>query len=104
MRPGRGTGENNARGRKRGVLISFALYSKKGVLAHQSIHRMTVGTGQPRTFCPQAVRSIAPEDSKFRYFGYSGSGFSDKMIKEMLKQLRPLFTDKHPICRHERID
>jgi bifunctional non-homologous end joining protein LigD len=36
-------------------------------------------------------------DGKLRYFGHSGSGFSEKGLHETLKRLRPLFTDKAPV-------
>jgi bifunctional non-homologous end joining protein LigD len=46
-------------------------------------------------------------DGKLRYFGHSGSGFSEKGLKETLDRLRPLFTDKVPVWNppkiHERI-
>jgi bifunctional non-homologous end joining protein LigD len=54
----------------------------------------TEGKGSRKQF--GALLLGAYEDGKFRYFGHSGSGFSDKMIKEILKQLRPLFTGKSP--------
>ncbi len=37
------------------------------------------------------------QDGKLRYFGHSGSGFSEKGLQETLKRLRPLFTDKAPV-------
>ena len=33
---------------------------------------------------------------KLRYFGHSGSGFSEKGLQETMERLRPLFTDKAP--------
>ena len=35
-------------------------------------------------------------DGKLRYFGHSGSGFSEKGLQETMERLRPLFTDKAP--------
>ena len=34
------------------------------------------------------------QDGKLRYFGHSGSGFSEKGLQETMERLRPLFTDK----------
>jgi len=42
-------------------------------------------------------------DGKLRYFGHSGSGFSEKGLKETLDRLRPLFTDKAPVWNPPKI-
>ncbi|HET9375540.1 MAG TPA: hypothetical protein VFO40_11225 [Chthoniobacterales bacterium] len=34
---------------------------------------------------------------KLRYFGHSGSGFSEKGLQETMERLRPLFIDKSPV-------
>ena len=38
----------------------------------------------------------AYRNGKLHYFGHSGSGFTDKGLKETIHRLRPLFTDKSP--------
>jgi bifunctional non-homologous end joining protein LigD len=42
-------------------------------------------------------------DGKLRYFGHSGSGFSEKGLQETLKRLRPLFTNKAPVWNPPKI-
>ena len=42
-------------------------------------------------------------DGKLRYFGHSGSGFSEKGLQETMERLRPLFTDKGPIWNPPKI-
>jgi len=42
-------------------------------------------------------------DGKLRYFGHSGSGFSEKGLQEALTRLRPLFTDKSPVWNPPKI-
>ena len=32
-----------------------------------------------------------------RYFGHSGTGFSEKGLKEAIDRLKPLFSDKSPV-------
>jgi bifunctional non-homologous end joining protein LigD len=36
-------------------------------------------------------------DGKLRYFGHSGSGFSEKGMRETIDRLKPLFIDKPPV-------
>jgi bifunctional non-homologous end joining protein LigD len=36
----------------------------------------------------------AYRNGRLRYFGHSGTGFSEKGLKEALDRLKPLFTDK----------
>jgi len=40
---------------------------------------------------------------KLRYFGHSGSGFSEKGLQETIERLRPLFTDKAPVWNPPKI-
>jgi bifunctional non-homologous end joining protein LigD len=35
-------------------------------------------------------------DGKLRYFGHSGSGFTEKGLKEAVDRLKPFFTSKSP--------
>ncbi len=42
-------------------------------------------------------------DGKLRYFGHSGSGFSEKGLQETLKRLRPLFIDRSPVANPPKI-
>ena len=39
----------------------------------------------------------AYRDDRLRYFGHSGTGFSEKGLKEAIDRLKPLFTDKSPV-------
>jgi bifunctional non-homologous end joining protein LigD len=39
----------------------------------------------------------AYHDGRLRYFGHSGSGFSEKELKETIELLKPLFIDKSPV-------
>jgi ATP dependent DNA ligase-like protein len=39
----------------------------------------------------------AYRDGCLRYFGHSGSGFSEKGLKETIDRLKPFFTDKSPV-------
>ncbi len=39
----------------------------------------------------------AYRDGHLRYFGHSGSGFSEKGLKETIDRLKPLFIDKSPV-------
>jgi bifunctional non-homologous end joining protein LigD len=43
------------------------------------------------------------QDGKLRYFGHSGSGFSEKGLQETMERLRPLFTDKAPVWNPPKI-
>jgi bifunctional non-homologous end joining protein LigD len=38
----------------------------------------------------------AYRNGKLRYFGHSGSGFTEKGLKETVDRLKPFFTDKSP--------
>jgi bifunctional non-homologous end joining protein LigD len=38
----------------------------------------------------------AYRNGKLRYFGHSGSGFTEKGLKEAVDRLKPFFTDKSP--------
>ncbi len=40
---------------------------------------------------------------KLRYFGHSGSGFTEKGLKEAIDRLKPFFTDKSPFENPPRI-
>jgi bifunctional non-homologous end joining protein LigD len=42
-------------------------------------------------------------DGKLRYFGHSGSGFSEKGLQETMERLRPLFIDKAPVANPPKI-
>jgi bifunctional non-homologous end joining protein LigD len=37
----------------------------------------------------------AYRNGKLRYFGHSGSGFTEKGLKETVDRLKPFFTDNH---------
>jgi bifunctional non-homologous end joining protein LigD len=37
---------------------------------------------------------VAYRNGKLRYFGHSGTGFSEKAMREAIDRLEPLFTDK----------
>ena len=39
----------------------------------------------------------AYRNGRLRYFGHSGTGFSEKGLKEAIDRLKPLFTDKSPV-------
>ena len=39
----------------------------------------------------------AYRDGRLRYFGHSGSGFSEQGLNETIKRLQPLFEDKSPV-------
>ncbi len=45
----------------------------------------------------------AYRNGKLRYFGHSGSGFTDKGLKEAVDRLKPFFTDKSPFENPPRI-
>jgi len=40
---------------------------------------------------------------KLRYFGHSGSGFSEKGLRETIERLRPLFIDTSPVVNPPKI-
>jgi bifunctional non-homologous end joining protein LigD len=42
-------------------------------------------------------------NAKFRYFGHSGSGFTEKGLKEAVDRLKPFFTDKSPFANPPKI-
>ena len=42
-------------------------------------------------------------DGKLRYFGHSGSGFSEKGLQETIERLRPLFIDRSPVANPPKI-
>jgi bifunctional non-homologous end joining protein LigD len=45
----------------------------------------------------------AYRNGKLRYFGHSGSGFTEKGLKEAVDRLKPFFTDKSPFENPPRI-
>jgi bifunctional non-homologous end joining protein LigD len=45
----------------------------------------------------------AYRNGQLRYFGHSGSGFSEKGLKEAIDRLKPLFIDKSPVENPPRI-
>jgi bifunctional non-homologous end joining protein LigD len=45
----------------------------------------------------------AHRNGKLRYFGHSGSGFTEKGLKEAVERLKPFFTDKSPCENPPRI-
>ena len=42
-------------------------------------------------------------NGRLRYFGHSGSGFSEKGLQETMERLRPLFIDKSPVANPPKI-
>src|SRR6266481_675845 len=52
----------------------------------------TEGKGSRKHF--GALLLGAYRNGKLRYFGHSGSGFTEKGLKEAVDRLRPFFTDK----------
>ncbi len=42
-------------------------------------------------------------DGKLRYFGHSGSGFSERGLQETIERLRPLFIDRSPVANPPKI-
>lgn len=42
-------------------------------------------------------------DGRLRYFGHSGSGFSEKGLQETMERLRPLFIDRSPVANPPKI-
>jgi bifunctional non-homologous end joining protein LigD len=55
----------------------------------------TEGKGSRKHF--GALLLGAYRNGKLRYFGHSGTGFSERGLKEALDRLKPLFTDKPPV-------
>jgi bifunctional non-homologous end joining protein LigD len=54
----------------------------------------TEGKGSRKHF--GALLLGAYRNGKLRYFGHSGSGFTEKGLKEAVDRLKPFFTDKSP--------
>jgi bifunctional non-homologous end joining protein LigD len=51
-------------------------------------------------FSPYPAISLlgkAYRNGKLRYFGHSGTGFSEKGLKEAIDRLKPFFIDKSPV-------
>jgi bifunctional non-homologous end joining protein LigD len=65
----------------------------KKVFAHSRGERFSGEEGS-RSKHFGALLLGAYRNRKLRYFGFSGSGFSEKGMKETLERLKPLFTDK----------
>jgi bifunctional non-homologous end joining protein LigD len=61
----------------------------------------TEGKGSRKHF--GALLLGACRNGKLHYFGHSGSGFSEKALKETLERLRPLFTAKSPFDNPPKI-
>jgi bifunctional non-homologous end joining protein LigD len=61
----------------------------------------TEGKGSRKHF--GALLLGAHRNGKLHYFGHSGSGFSEKGLKETLERLRPLFTGKSPFVNPPKI-
>jgi bifunctional non-homologous end joining protein LigD len=55
----------------------------------------TEGKGSRKHF--GALLLGAYRNGKLRYFGHSGTGFSEKGLKEAIDRLKSLFTDKSPV-------
>jgi bifunctional non-homologous end joining protein LigD len=55
----------------------------------------TEGKGSRKHF--GALLLGAYRNGKLRYFGHSGTAFSEKGLKETIDRLKPLFTDKSPV-------
>jgi bifunctional non-homologous end joining protein LigD len=55
----------------------------------------TEGKGSRQHF--GALLLGAYRNGKLRYFGHSGTGFSEKGLKDAIDRLKPLFTDKSPV-------
>src|SRR6516164_11278825 len=45
----------------------------------------------------------AYRNGRLRYYGHSGSGFSEKGLRDALERMQPLFTDKSPFENPPRI-
>jgi bifunctional non-homologous end joining protein LigD len=61
----------------------------------------TEGKGSRKHF--GALLLGAYRNGRFHYFGHSGSGFSEKGLKETLERLRPLFTAKCPFVNPPKV-
>ncbi|HEY4780708.1 MAG TPA: non-homologous end-joining DNA ligase, partial [Chthoniobacterales bacterium] len=61
----------------------------------------TEGKGSRKHF--GALLLGAYRNGKLRYFGHSGSGFTEKGLKEAIDRLKPFFTDKSPFENPPRI-
>src|SRR6266446_2146094 len=61
----------------------------------------TEGKGSRKGF--GALLLGAYRNGKLRYFGHSGSGFTEKGLKEAVDRLKPFFTDKSPFENPPRI-
>jgi bifunctional non-homologous end joining protein LigD len=57
-----------------------------------AIGRFTEGKGSRKHF--GALLLGAYRNGRLRYFGHSGTGFSEKGLKEAIDRLKPLFIDK----------
>ena len=55
----------------------------------------TEGKGSRKHF--GALLLGAYRAGKLRYFGHSGTGFSEKGLKDAIERLKPLFTDRSPV-------
>jgi bifunctional non-homologous end joining protein LigD len=55
----------------------------------------TEGKGSRKYF--GALLLCAYRNGKLRYFGHSGTGFSEKAMRETIDRLKPFFTDKPPV-------
>ena len=45
----------------------------------------------------------AYRNGELRYFGHSGTGFSEKGTRETIERLKPLFTDKPTVVNPPKI-
>ena len=45
----------------------------------------------------------AYRDGRLRYFGHSGSGFSEKGLEDAIERMKPLFTDKSPFVNPPKL-
>src|SRR5258707_3352843 len=61
----------------------------------------TEGKGSRKHF--GALLLGAYRNGRLRYFGHSGSGFTEKGLKEAVDRLKPFFTDKSPFENPPRI-
>src|SRR5258707_10520423 len=61
----------------------------------------TEGKGSRKHF--GALLLGAYRNGKLRYFGHSGTGFSEKGLKEAIDRLKPFFTEKSPFENPPRI-
>jgi bifunctional non-homologous end joining protein LigD len=61
----------------------------------------TEGKGSRKYF--GALLLAAYRNGKLRYFGLSGTGFSEKGLREMIERLKPLFTDKPTVENPSKI-